>query len=67
MSTLHFAVDDPTAEKSKQFNLDDIIVELFNGGRTASMRKGVTAAESVPLLAINHSLRQDERYMNQYQ
>lgn len=60
MSTLPFAIDDPSAGTSKQYNL--VIVDLYNGGRTDNSRKGVTNALSIPLVAINHSLPQDERY-----
>ena len=62
VSTLPFAVDDPSAMSNKQYNLNDVIVDLYNGGRSASMRKGVTCAASIPIVAINHSLSQDERY-----
>lgn len=60
VSTLPFAVDDPSAVLNKQYNVSDVIVDLYNGGRTASMRKGVTCATSLPIVAINHSLPQDE-------
>lgn len=61
VSTLPFAIDDPAPDKKKQCILEDIIVDLYNGGRVASMRKGVTIAESIPILALNHSLQQEER------
>ena len=60
-STLPFAVDDPAEESTKQCNLGDIIVDLHNGGRTGSMRKGVSCAASAPLIAINHKLPCTER------
>lgn len=62
MSTLPFGVDDPSATTSKQYNLNGVIVDLYNGGRSASMRKGVKCALSIPIVAINHSLMQEERY-----
>jgi hypothetical protein len=37
------------------------MVDLYNGGRRTSSR-GVPNARSIPLVAINHSLQQDERY-----
>ena len=51
-STLPFAVDDPAEESSKQCNIGDIIVDLNNGGRTGSMRKGLTCAASAPLIVV---------------
>ena len=62
VSTLPFGIDDPSADSSKQYNLSEVIVDLYNGGRTANSKKGVTNAVSLPLVAINHSLPQDERY-----
>ena len=56
VSTLPFAVDDPSAESTKQSNLSDMIVDLYNGGRSASMRKGVTKAVSMPIIVTNKSL-----------
>ena len=61
VSTLPFGVDDPSAITSKQCNLSDVIVDLYNGGRSGSMRKGVTCAHSIPIIAINHSLPHEER------
>ena len=60
-STLPFAVGDPAEESSKQCNIGDIIVDLHNGGRTGSMRKGLTCAASAPLIPINHELPHKER------
>jgi hypothetical protein len=63
VSTMPFAVDDPAAETSKQYNLSEALVDLYNGGRRANSNKGVTNALSIPLVAINHSLHHDERYV----
>ena len=64
VSTLPFGVDDPAAESSKQYNLPEALVDLYNGGRRANSNKGATSALSIPLVAINHSLPSDERYVN---
>ena len=38
VSTLPFAINDPTKVPTKQNDLSEVVVDLYNGGRTASLR-----------------------------
>ena len=62
-STMPFAIDDPTKVPSKNCDLSDVIVELHNGGKFANLRSGAQYAKSMPLAALNYSLRKEERCM----
>ena len=56
-----FAIDDPTKVPSKGCDLSDVIVELHNGGKYANIRSGSQYAKSVPIVAANYSLREEDR------
>jgi hypothetical protein len=57
-----FAIDDPTTKvPSKGCDLSDVIVELHNGGKYANIWSGFPYAKSVPIVAANYSLREEER------
>ena len=56
VSTIPFAVDNPSKQVTKQNDLNDMVVDFYNGGKTASLQRGVVSAKSIPLLAINDSL-----------
>lgn len=60
-STLPFAVDDPSQVASKLRELSNLVVDLYNGGRSANMKKGSVSAKSIPLISLNHPLQQEER------
>lgn len=65
-SSLPFAIDDPSKVPTKQNDLSEVVVDLYNGGRTASLRRGAAAAKSLPLVALNYSLKKEERYIHAY-
>ena len=56
MSTMPFAVDDPAAETSKQYNLSEALVDLYNGGRRANSHKGVTNALLIPFFSMKRGM-----------
>lgn len=57
-SSMPFAIDDPTKVPNKGC---DVIVELHNGGKYANVRSGAQYAKSLPIVAINYNLRDEER------
>ena len=61
VSTLPFGIDDPAEKPSKGSNLNDVVVDLYNRGKTCSLRKGSASPKSIPLVATNYSLHQEER------
>ena len=61
VSSLPFAIDDPTKVPSKGCDLSDVIVELHNGGKHANVRSGAQYAKSIPIVAVNYNLRDEER------
>ena len=63
ISSLPFAIDDPPKAKSGSSALDvnDLIVDLYNGCKTANLRKGSLVPHSVPIVATNFSLIGDQR------
>ncbi len=40
VSTFPFGIDDPAMKPDKGSNLSDIVVDLYNQGKTASLRRG---------------------------
>ena len=58
-----FAIDDPPKSRSGSSTLDinDLIVDLFNGCKTANLRMGSLVPHSVPLMATNFNLSNDQR------
>ena len=64
ISTLPFAIDDPLMAKSGSSTLDvnDLIDDLYNGCKTANLRKGSLQPNSVPIIATNLELRPHQRY-----
>ena len=61
MSTLPFGIDDPNEKPTKGSDLSDILVDLYNQGKQASLRRGTLIPKSVPLVATNYKLKQEER------
>lgn len=60
MSTLPFAIDDPSQTPTKGSDLNELIVDLYNKGKSASLRKETTP-RSLPLVATNYRLKAEER------
>ena len=60
-SSMPFAIDDPTKVPNKGCDLSDVIFELHNGGKYANVRSGAQYAKSLPIVAINYNLRDEER------
>ena len=45
-------------------DLNDLIVDLFNGCKTANLWKGSLELHSIPLVATNFNIDSDQRYTN---
>ena len=67
-SSLPFAIDDPPKQTSRNTSVDvsDLIIDLYNGGKTANLRKGALKPKSAPLVATNFDIKSDERYGNDH-
>ena len=60
VGTLPFAIDDPASKPSRGRDLNEIVVDLFNKGKSASLRRETTP-KSVPIVATNYKLKSEER------
>ena len=69
ISTLPIAIDDPPMAKSVSSSLDinDLIVDLYNGCKTANLRKGSSEPQSIPIIATNFNLKTQQRYNTRIQ
>ena len=59
-STLPFAIDNPASTPTKGKDLNEIVIDLFNKGKSASMRRECTP-KSLPIVASNYNLKPEER------
>ena len=63
ISTLPLAIDDPTMAKStSSLDVNDLIVDLCNGCKTANLRKGSLQPHSIPIITSNINLIPHQRY-----
>ena len=63
ISTLPFAIDDPPMAKSgSSLDINDLIIDTYNGCKTANLRKGSLQPFSVPIIGTNFDLKQHQRY-----
>lgn len=64
-STLPFAIEEAKGKKGKskvnQVDLTELIIDLYNGSRTANLRTGFVKPRSIPILATNFDVDQMER------
>ena len=62
ISSLPFAINDPPMTKSgSSLDVNDLIVDLYNGCKTAKLRKGSLVPHSVPIIATNFQLKTEQR------
>ena len=62
ISTLPFCIDDPPRVRSgSSLDINDLIVDLYNGCKTANLRKGSLKPHSTPIVATNFNLDSDQR------
>ena len=59
--TLPFGIDDPqnsssSSSKTNRLDLPELIVDLYNAGKSANLVKGSKKPKSVPLVASNYDL-----------
>lgn len=57
-----FAIDDPSKQPTKGSNLNEVVVDIYNHGKTGTLRKGSVVPLSAPVIATNYGLNND-RYM----
>lgn len=60
-STLPFGIDDPSNKPAKGSDLSDMLVDFYNQGKQGSSGRGSLKPKSIPLVATNYKLRQEER------
>ena len=63
-SGLPYGIEDPknnVASKNNAINLGELAVDLYNGSRTANMKTGSLKPLSIPLIASNFQINQQER------
>ena len=62
LSSLPFAIDDPPkTTKSGGCDISDLIVDLFNGCKTANLKAGSLQPLSTAIVATNFDIRKEER------
>ncbi len=68
VSSLPYAIDDPPKARSKNnsVDVDDLIVDLHDGCKTANLRSGPLKPISIPLVASNFSQKQEDRLLRIY-
>ena len=65
ISSLPFAIDDPPMTKSgSSLDVNDLIVDLYNGCKTANLRRGSMVPHSIPIIATNFQLKPQQRFDN---
>ena len=65
VSTLSFTIDDPSNMPSKSNDISDVVVDLYNGRRTASLRRYAGMTKSTPLVAIKYSSKKKGKLQSQ--
>ena len=61
LSSLPFGIDDPP-KGQKGSDISDLVIDLYQGGKTANLRKGAVCPKSLPLVASNFNIRSEARY-----
>ena len=70
MTTLPFGIDDPNINasgvksKANFLNMAELVINFYNGARTANCLKGSKKPLSLPLVATNFMFKHDARYTN---
>lgn len=65
--TLPYGIDDPqmssssNSSKTNRLDLPELIIDLYNGAKSANMIKGSKKPKSAPLVATNGHVKQDSR------
>ena len=60
LSSLPFAIDDPP-QSNKSCDLSDLVVDLYNGCKTANLKAGSLRPLSTAIVATKFELRKEER------
>ena len=64
LSCLPYGIDDPnmgTYLGRKQLDVRELVVDLFNGAKTANLRSGALEPSSAPIISTNNPLKSDQR------
>ena len=62
MSTMPFAIDDPSKRPAKGSDINEVIVDIYNHGKTGTLRKTSFLPLAAPIIATNYDLKDDDRY-----
>lgn len=62
MSTMPFAIDDPSKKPVKGSDINEVVVDIYNRGKTGTLRKTSYFPLAAPLIATNYELKNDDRY-----
>ena len=68
LSCLPYGIDDPNMSSytgRKQLDVGELVVDLYNGAKTANLRSGALLPHSAPLIATNNPPKNDPR-LDQY-
>lgn len=66
LSCLPFAIDDPnmaTYAGRKQLDIGELVVDLYNGAKTANLRSGALLPCSAPIIGTNTLPKDDPRFV----
>ena len=63
LSTLPFSIDDPPKSTARNSSVDvnELIIDFYNGGKTADLQKGSQKPRSIPVFASNFELKAQDR------
>ena len=67
LSCLPYGIDDPnmgTYAGRKQLDIGELVVDLYNGAKTANLRTGALLPCSAPIVATNTPPKDDPRYIS---
>lgn len=59
-----FAIDDPSKRPAKGSDINEVVVDIYNHGKTGTLRKNSYLPLGAPVIATNYDLNNDDRYRN---
>ena len=63
VSTMPFGIDDPSKKPSKGSDISEVVVDIYNHGKTGTLRKTSHVPLAAPVIATNYELKNDDRYI----
>ena len=61
ISTLPYAIDDPPKGGSSGVDMNELVIDLYNTCKNANLRRGSLEPRSIPIIATNFALKDEER------